>query len=360
MFPLEIEYPGFGEGEVQCKVNGGKQKACAAEYAEGTKLALVPIAKEGSEFVGFEFGSGSAEGCAELALTCEFTIEEESYVEAVFELKHHTLAVNVSGEGTVWCEFEFSSEPCDSEFKYEFGTEIVLEAEAEPGWEFAGFKNGVGSTDECVGLGPCTVFLEADSTLEATFVPKMHALTIAKAGTGQGTVTCNGTTCAPSYAEGTVVTLKATPAQGSTFAGWSGKECSGTGSCVVAIEEADVAVTATFEASPAPPPPPPPAGKASAAATAKVKAGKALVKLSCSGGPCNGTLKLTAKVTQGSKRKSVMIGKGPFGLAAGASKTLKVKLSAAAIRELKKAGTLKAKASGTSFVPRSIKLKANS
>jgi hypothetical protein len=97
-----------------------------------------------------------------------------------------------------------------------------------------------------------------------------------------------------------------------------------------------VAVTATLEATSSstskPPPPPPPTanGVAKAAALAKVKSGRARVKLSCSGGPCTGTLKLTAKVKRGpGRRKTTLIGKAPFSLAAGASRTIKVKLSPA-------------------------------
>ncbi len=90
-----------------------------------------------------------------------------------------------------------------------------------------------------------------------------HTLTVKKAGTGSGTVTSSpagiscGAQCSASYEQGTKVTLTATPAAGSTFAGWSGGGCSGTGACVVTIPNADVTVTATFNANPPPPPPPP-------------------------------------------------------------------------------------------------------
>ena len=81
-------------------------------------------------------------------------------------------------------------------------------------------------------------------------------LTVALAGTGAGNVrsttpagiTC-GSDCTETYAAGTVVTLKATPARGSTFTGWSGA-CSGVGPCVVTMD-ADKSVTATF-GSPSP------------------------------------------------------------------------------------------------------------
>jgi hypothetical protein len=80
-------------------------------------------------------------------------------------------------------------------------------------------------------------------------------LTVSKAGAGSGTVTSSpdgiscGATCSNRYAHGTSVTLTATPAAGSSFAGWSGGGCSGIGSCTVATN-ADTAVTATFTLNP--------------------------------------------------------------------------------------------------------------
>jgi endoglucanase len=80
-----------------------------------------------------------------------------------------------------------------------------------------------------------------------------YTLTVAKSGSGAGTVTSSvggincGSTCSASYASGTTVTLFASPASGSTFGGWSGA-CTGTGSCVVGMTAAR-AVTATFNGS---------------------------------------------------------------------------------------------------------------
>jgi hypothetical protein len=78
----------------------------------------------------------------------------------------------------------------------------------------------------------------------------MPALTVAKAGSGSGTVTSNpagitcGSTCTHGYTLGAGVVLTATPASGSSFAGWSGA-CSGTGTCSVTMSQAR-SVTATF------------------------------------------------------------------------------------------------------------------
>ena len=77
-----------------------------------------------------------------------------------------------------------------------------------------------------------------------------YQLTVRKAGDGSGTVTSTpsgincGDVCAASYPSGAAVTLTATAAEGSTFAGWNGA-CSGTGPCNVTLDQGR-AVTATF------------------------------------------------------------------------------------------------------------------
>ena len=84
-----------------------------------------------------------------------------------------------------------------------------------------------------------------------------YALTVFKAGTGNGTVTaypseitCYGAICSATYAAQTQVTLTATPDATMTFAGWSGG-CSGTGACTVLMNAAQ-SVTATFNLAPGP------------------------------------------------------------------------------------------------------------
>ena len=75
--------------------------------------------------------------------------------------------------------------------------------------------------------------------------------TIAKAGTGSGTVVSSppgidcGDNCVTSYPAGKVITLTATAAWGSFFSGWSGGGCSGTAPCVIA-GNMPVTVTAIF------------------------------------------------------------------------------------------------------------------
>ena len=85
---------------------------------------------------------------------------------------------------------------------------------------------------------------------------QQFTLTVATGVAGSGTVTPSpvGTACGAncwSYAAGTVVTLTATPATGSTFAGWSGG-CSGTGLTCTVTMNAPLTVTATFNAPASP------------------------------------------------------------------------------------------------------------
>jgi hypothetical protein len=78
-----------------------------------------------------------------------------------------------------------------------------------------------------------------------------YSLTVNKSGTGSGTVTSSparitcGPDCKGGFQAGSIVTLTATPDQGSTFAGWSGGGCSGNGQCVL-VMSATTTVTANF------------------------------------------------------------------------------------------------------------------
>ena len=83
------------------------------------------------------------------------------------------------------------------------------------------------------------------------YLPSVYNLTVARVGTGGGTVTsldslvnC-GTACVQTYFAGTAVTLTATAVVGSVFSGWSGGGCTGTGACTMTMN-ATTQVTANF------------------------------------------------------------------------------------------------------------------
>jgi hypothetical protein len=87
--------------------------------------------------------------------------------------------------------------------------------------------------------------------------PAQVTLTVTKSGDGSGTVTSSpagiscGATCSANFNTGTAVTLTVSN-PGSTFAGWSGGGCSGTGACTVTMSAAQT-VNAQFNKVGAPP-----------------------------------------------------------------------------------------------------------
>jgi len=80
----------------------------------------------------------------------------------------------------------------------------------------------------------------------------IHTLSVAKLGTGSGTITSNpagincGNTCSATYQQDTSVTLTATPDNNSTFVSWSGA-CTGTSTTCTVAMDSNKSVTAAFD-----------------------------------------------------------------------------------------------------------------
>ena len=95
----------------------------------------------------------------------------------------------------------------------------------------------------CLILAGCSS--SGDDTQTSTFI-----LSVSLDGPGTGTVTSSpagiscGSDCTEAYTENSVITLTASRATGSVFAGWSGA-CSGSDSCTLTMDAAR-SVTATF------------------------------------------------------------------------------------------------------------------
>jgi uncharacterized delta-60 repeat protein len=133
----------------------------------------------------------------------------------------------------------------------------------DPGFGTGGAASvtaGAGASASAIALEPDRRIVAAGSTFSEHLLVfrtlgDPFTATVTKAGTGTGSVQsspagidCGGACSAP-FDDGSALTLTATPAAGSAFAGWSGGGCSGAGSCALTMSS-DQAVTASFKALP--------------------------------------------------------------------------------------------------------------
>ena len=149
----------------------------------------------------------------------------------------------VSGPGGIDC-----GSTCSAEFAS--GEEVTLTATPDSHSSLSGWSG----CDSEPGPGECTVTLESDTEVTATFVSR--PLTVVKSGLGSGRVTSSpagidcGPTCEAHYPDATVVTLSVAANPGSRLNHWSGCDSLSGEQCTVTLEEAR-SVTANFTAKPA-------------------------------------------------------------------------------------------------------------
>lgn len=234
---LAISKNGTGEGTISSSPSGiSCGVGCYSMYDAGTSVTLTATPDANSSFAGW---SGS--GCSGTG-TCVVTMDALKNVAATFTKPQYTVTVSRTGPGTIISSPSgiFCNLACSDIF--DSGTSLTLTPVPESGASFGDWSG------DCSGSGACNFSVNSNKTVAARFG---YLLTVSKTGTGTGTVTgapagisC-GSTCSYVYNPGTTVTLTAVPSGGSTFTGWSGGGCSGTGSCVVTMSTAQT-VTANF------------------------------------------------------------------------------------------------------------------
>ncbi len=255
-------------GTVKSKPKGiNCAAACSKAEASLYKNAVVTLTEKPASGSTFTEWTGACSGSGE---TCTVTMTEAKSVNAVFggaskeivNPKTLTLSKEGTGYGTVKAtglaceadctETEVSYTGGVTEPKVKAAATATLVATKAPGSEFNGWS-GCDSEPE----GKCVVSMSAAKSVSAEFtaLPK-NTLTVKKSGpkNAAGTVKAKpkavncGSACTEgtaSLSEDSVVTLTAKAASGSTFTGWSGAGCSGTGNCVVTMSSAKE-VTAEF------------------------------------------------------------------------------------------------------------------
>jgi len=241
LWPIVVMIDGSGSGAVSSSPTGiNCPPTCSSRFPAGTVVTLTATPSANSVLLWWSDARCTGTG------SCVVTMTAETAVTAAFALTYVlTVSRAGAGEGTV------TSSPagiacggtCSASFP--IGTAVTLTATPNANSAFTGWTGG-----GCNGTGGCTVNISGATTVTPTFTP-IFALTVARAGTGTGTVTSSpagidcGASCTGSFLSGTAVTLTATPGPNSVFTGWTSGPCTGTGPCTVNVSTA-TAVTATF------------------------------------------------------------------------------------------------------------------
>lgn len=257
-YTLQVTKSGFGAGRVLSNPTGiNCGGTCSYAFPERTYVQLDPTADVDSQFLRWT-------GCERVVgKSCYVNMTAAKSVEVYFRsLINYTVGLDLSGSGSVstsWTEedgeaFEYKCAPLCSMV---IGKGVTAYFFAEP---MVGnfFKEWGGA---CFGFGAaleCSLVIDGNKAVDATFRVIQYSLKLTKTGSGDGKVTSSpfGIQCERGcrtqeaiFDHGQRVTLTvSTLYDGSLFGGWTGA-CAGAGavpSCTVdmnAAKEAGVIFT---------------------------------------------------------------------------------------------------------------------
>ena len=187
-------------------------------YGEGGIVSLVATPAEGYRFV--QWSDGNTENPRTI------TLEEDINLEAVFKMvKTVSLDVNDNALGTV-----------EGAGEYVDGSLITIVATPAEGYKFVQWNDG--NTEN-----PRTITVDSDVNYTATFqeIP-IYNIVLESNDISLGTVNGSG-----EYAEGSLITIVATPAEGYKFVQWNDGNTENPRTITV---DSDVSYTATFQEIP--------------------------------------------------------------------------------------------------------------
>ena len=222
---------------------------CSTTVASGTSITLTATPAVLSTFTSWTNCDTPSGATCTMAMTASKTVTAtfNTITPATYTL---TVAKAGTGSGTVTGSGITCGTTCSTTAVG--GTSITLTAAPAAGSSFTSWTN----CDTPSGA-TCTMGMTADKTVTATFTtsPVNYTLTVAKAGTGSGTVTGSGITCGVTCStivvSGTSITLTAAPAAGSSFTSWTNCDTPSGTTCTMAMT-ASKTVTATFTAAASP------------------------------------------------------------------------------------------------------------
>ena len=243
---LTVSRAGAGSGTVlstPAGINCGSD--CTEAFTVGASVTLTAAPAAGSTFAGWSGDSDCADGV--------LTMSAARACTATFNVTTATLTVSRAGTGSGSVASTPPGIACGSDCTeaYPSGTSVTLTAAPAAGSTFAGWS---GDSDCADGV----LTMSAARACTATFNAAPVFLTVSKTGSGSGTISSTpagivcGSDCSEAYPSGTSVTLTATPAAGSTFAGWSGDSDCADGVLTMSAARACSATFSAVTGTPAP------------------------------------------------------------------------------------------------------------
>ena len=192
-------------------------------YNYGDVVTLTASGITGWRFTGW---SGNATGVTN---PLQVTITGNTNITANFS-NQYTLStiVDPSVSGTITRDINQDT--------YTYGTQVVLTANPNPGWTFAGWGGDASGSDN-----PLTITIIEDTSITATFTQDDYTLSVTPIGSGTVAVD----PVQPTYNYGDVVTLTPTADPGWTFFEWGG-DASGSDNPLTYTIIGDTNIIATF------------------------------------------------------------------------------------------------------------------
>ena len=246
-----------GNGSVKSADNrvNCSTSACTYSLDKGHNVSLTASSSQGYEFDRWEGA------CSGSTATCLITLNANTQITASFkeimpaEPVTYLLNVSTSSSGSVrTATNDFTCNTTNCTKSYAEGSNITLIATPNDGFEFDHWSGQCnGSTSD-----HCAIVMSADRPVSVIFKeigaagPTTHSLniSISSSGSVQTTTndfTCSAINCTKSYAEGSSITLIATPNEGFEFDHWA-EQCNDSTSdhCTI-IMSADRVVSAIFK-----------------------------------------------------------------------------------------------------------------
>jgi hypothetical protein len=182
---LTVSKAGSGTGTISSSPAGITcGGVCSYDFIDGDVVTLTATASAGSSFSGW---TGDCSGTG----TCALAMGADHSVTATFE-SDKTLTVVKSGKGSGSVVSSPTGLDCGAtcSHAYSHGTSVTLTATVAPGSKFSGWS------DDCSGVGSCTLTMSADHSAITTFdllcvVPNMRRKTLVAAKAVLKTAHCS-------------------------------------------------------------------------------------------------------------------------------------------------------------------------